>query len=461
MERGMKRIAFLGLILSLAGCGDGGGTDAGMTDAGPFDAGGEVDAGGNNEDDAGMTTGDGNNTFASADAIEVDAEDPTAGVIATDGDLDFYTFEGTADQWISINTDANPDDDPEMIDTVITLYDGDMNQIAENDDAVPRASTDSEIVIRLPETGTYYIEVQEFSTWAGEPDESGSDFTYDLTVGTLTAGGALNVDGEAGDTVAEAQDLTFQTAGMGQIAFVLGDFNDATDVDVYAITIGAGEQRNLSVNLMPVGEDGYGSTVTPERMWVTDMAGTVVIGQLSPAGEFFSLEPSLPEGDYNLFIEHGGTAGANDFYVLKTFLTGDNPLEDPLTDVTNGVQATADDLTFAATAAGRSGFILADLNDGDTDHFNTVMTNAGEEISVVCGSQTLGSGVTGLSVAVLNPDGSVLAMDSETATHAPLIEDRATTAGTIYTIRLTKTGQSPTVTGDWVRCGVHLAVPAP
>lgn len=461
----MNRIS-VGLFLCLAAaCDGGGGNDAGMID---IDSGNDPDSG-REEDggrrDAGMS-GDGNDSFASADPIEVNAMDPTMGVIATDGDEDFYMFEGTAGQWVAIVTEANPDDDPALIDTVITLYDSDMNQIAENDDSVPRVNTDSEIITLLPSTGTYYVMVQEFSTWAGDPPESDPTFTYGLSVFVLDdAAMAVNVDTETGDVVANALPLTFATAGTGQFAYILGELDRTADVDVFSFNIPAGENRNFSVNLMPPGTDGYGSTVTPRRMWITDMAGTTIIARIQPSADVTAVEPSLPPGDYNLFVEHAGAAlGANDFYVLKAFRTGDNPPE--TAELTNDLAATPEDLMFMDNPAigGRSGFILADLGGAsptfDTDHFRTPMAVAGEQLTITCGSLTSGSGVQGLEVTLLQMDGTTeVASDTETATAAPLIQDQALTAGQQYIIRLTKTGQDPEVTGDWVRCGVHIAVP--
>src|SRR5687767_3829216 len=108
--------------------------DAGMPDAGRI----SVDSG--PRPDAGPPPGDGNDTPATADEIMIGAKSPTAGVLNPPGDDDWYTFEGMADQWVQILTTANMDDDPEMVDTVLTLYDSTMTQIAENDDRVPRVN---------------------------------------------------------------------------------------------------------------------------------------------------------------------------------------------------------------------------------------------------------------------------------------------------------------------------------
>lgn len=415
-----------------------------MPDAGPPDSG---------------PTGDGNDSFATATDIAIDATE--SGVINPPGDLDYYTFEGTEGQWIAIETQANPDDDPDMVDTVVTLFDSTMTQIAENDDSIPRVSTDTQIITRLPATGTYYILVQEFSTWAGEPDEAMPTFRYDVSITALSTGMPtfLTVDAEAGDDAASAQALTPAASGF---AMAVGSLRDAADVDVFSFTIPAGEPRGVTVQLLPGGPDGMGSTATPSTIWVTDEAGTTIIARIDST-QLDEISPSLSEGNYLLFVEHGGTAGANDFYVLKSFRgTGDNPPE--ANEVTNNAIATPDPVAFAPNpdiADLRSGFVLAHLGDGDVDHFAITVMGT-EQVTISCGSLTLGSGVQGLEVVLLDalPGTMMRAMDTETATEGALIENATVPAGD-YVVRLTKTGQDAEVTGDWVRCGFHLQPPAP
>ena len=441
------------LVLGIAtGCGedpivtpDGGpGGDSGPTgDSGPRPDGGP--------------TGDGNDSFATAETLTPGTT--SMGAIATPGDVDYYTFTGTAGQWVAINTTANAEDDPAMIDTVITLYDSTMTQIAENDDAQPRASTDSELITRLPSAGTYYVKVQEWSTWAGEPDEGMASFRYELDITALAAGGAINVDAEGGDDLASAQDLNFGAVTGGQIGFVVGTSNDATDVDVYAFTVSAAMPL-AQFTIMPAGADGYGSTGQPAELRITNAAGDDVIAQISTT-TLTDIEPSLPAGDYLLWVDSPASTGANAFYVLKGFLSGDNPAE--MSDPTNNLPATPEGIEFNAGAApdSRVGFILARLGTADVDHFS-IATTAGEVVNVFCGSLTSGSGVVGLTATVLDSTGTTtIGMATETATAPLAIEELAVPAAGTYIVRLTKASQSPTVSGDWVRCGIALAPPAP
>jgi hypothetical protein len=415
------------------------GLDSGMRrDAGPTD---------DSFDGAREVTTDG---MAVMDAIEVA------------NDRDFWRFEGTAGDWVAINTTANADDDPMMVDTVITLYDSTRTQIAENDDRIPRGDTDSEIVIRLPSTGTYYIEVQEFSTWMPEdppaPEGMGS-FQYELAVATLTDGGALNIDGEAGDDAASAQALRFGGTG-NNLAFVLGAMSDATDVDVYSFSV-ATMQQLLSVDIMPAGPDGYGSTRPAGRIWVTDMAGATIAGRVEPRGMMQDdLSPTLVPGSYLLWVDAGGgTAGANDHYVLKALLGEENPREAETMPGANDMTATAEALTVTDNMGVLRGYILATLGASDVDIFSFDVP-AGRQVNVFCGAQSSGSGVRGLSLQLLGPDGtSSLGMDTETATEgAAITEVMPAAAGTHY-LRISASSQDPEVTASFVRCGVALVTP--
>ncbi len=467
----MKNLAILASIVLAIGCdnGGGGGTDAGMGDGGGTggDAGMGTDGGGTTPDSG--PTSDGNDTFATASTIMVDATSATMGSIDPAGDLDYYSFTGTAGQWIEVvvGTDSTSMTEP---DTVVTIYDSSMNQIAENDDALPRGTgagaTDSEVITMLPADGTYYVLVQSFSTWHGDTPVGGTGYDYQVAVASLTSDGMLvNVDSEGGNDAASAQALTEKAITGGGASFILGTFADASDVDVYSFTITGTTTPNFSVNLMPGGTTGDGAAANPASMWITNADGTEIIARLTPSdfdplssGQNVDLDPSLDAGDYLLFVQ--AAAGA-DFYVLKSFRGGDNPPE--TMDATNGTAATAETISIDSTSM--SGFVLAHLPTtagvNDTDFFKFDV-GAGLNVSVVCGSASSGSGVEGLSVTLFDSmtPPTQIAMESETATQSAYIQDQAVSGAGTYVIQISKTGQSADVTGDWVRCGVHLAAPA-
>lgn len=410
--------------------------------------------------DLGPGSGDGNDSFADADPVELGTAVEGAAIDPA-GDQDFYSFTGEAGQWVIISTEANPDDDPDMVDTVLTLYDESMTQIAENDDSVPRFNTDSEIITRLPTAGTYYVLVQEFSDWADETPEGMESFTYDLLVAELDPDAiGVTVDAEGGDDVASSQNIGLSTSASGDFGLMVGDLRDGSDVDVYSFSVTA-SKPNAQFTILPAGTEGNGSTTLPDAVWVTDMAGAVIIGRIDPS-ELDELSPGLPEGQYKLWIANAGTPGANDFYVLKVFrLTSDNPPE--AEEVTNGVAATAEALTLADDDGDgiSTGFILAELPAADVDYFSFPV-EAGDVVSAFCGSRTAGSGVVGLTATITDATGvTEYGTDSETATTAIAIEEADVGGGAgTFLLRLEKDSQDSEVEGDWVRCGVAVGPPA-
>jgi hypothetical protein len=459
-------VSFFVLVLAsaVAGCGDdNGGTavDAGPSDSGPavLDAGPRPDAPART--DAGG--GDGNESCDEAVAVALNAMDGEPGVINPAGDHDFFSFAGTAGSWVVISTDANPDDELDRVDTVLRLYDSSMTMVAENDDGVPRVNTDSEIIIRLPADDTYCVEVLEFTEWADTPPYEGQpDYTYTVAVTELDpASPVLVEDPETGDDAASATPLEFDT---GQVAFTIGTFRDETDVDVFSFTVAAG-MNNVQTNIMPAGPTGYGSTTSAGNLWVTDAAGTTIIARIdNTTTDWNEIGPNLLPGDYLLWVEHpGGTAGANDFYVLKTFRAMDNPPIE-LDDTGNDTLAGAEVLPMTADGDLVTGFLLTHLGSPtDVDYFSFDVADGdigtGEVAGVVCGSMSSGSGVMGLSVEVRNAADMVLSSATESVPDAALIEDARLPApsGTFY-VRIAKTGQDAEVTGDWVRCAVRLGL---
>ena len=436
----------LGALLLGVGCGEDGRTpvmDGSTLDGGAMDA-TAMDA----TPDVPVTVGDGNDSFAEAEALV--AGTAAMGAIQEPDDRDYFSFTGTAGDWILLATAANPDDSLDMLDTVITLYDSSMTRVAENDDRQPRVNTDSELVTRLPADGTYYVEVQEFSAWAGEPAEGLPSFTYELTMAQLSellAG--ITMDPEGGDDLASAAPLRMSSG----FSVVLGDLRDAADIDVYSLSIPVGMRLGFGVWAHQGGDTGNGATSEPMRVWVTSADGATVIAEVAPAA-LRELQPSLGEGDYLLWVEHGGTAGANDFYVLSTNTFGDNPPE--TMDATNFDAAGAEPISIDATS--RRGFVLATLPDGDTDVFR-IDALAGESLGVYCSSRSSGSGVIDLQARVTSADGlTELRTGVEVPTTGLSLADIPLSGPASYLIWFTKGSQDPAVAGDWVRCGFALSV---
>jgi cysteine-rich repeat protein len=425
-------------------CGDGR-IDLGEDcDDGNLDNGDGCDSQCNNE-----VQPDDDNSFETANAITESAE----GVIGLPADEDFYKFTGSAAIWTYIATNANPDDDHTKIDTVISLYDANQNLIAENDDAYPRRNTDSQLIIKLPADGEYYIKVQEFSSWySGDMEDEGSeDYSYTLSVGDLSPEQENIVeDAEGGNDTDSAQALAFVDR---TVTVALGQFQAANDQDVFSFSITNADQNHFSAQLMPFGNKGYGSTAEDTVLRVTDANGATVAriahtetrDQVSPG--------SLAVGDYHLWVERpaGATSGANDFYVIKYGISGDNPAE--TAEAANNEMAGAEALEAQSNEGGASYFVLATLAADDVDYYSFDLA-AGNGITVACGSASSGSGVVGLRAEIRDSEDSVVRGADEADGDLRMRDITGLAAGTYY-LRLSATGQMDDVIGNWARCGVH------
>lgn len=443
------------LVVSCAlvvGCGGGGGgsdTGPGTGDAGGGnDAGGGTDGGG----DTG-STGDGNDSFADADALTVDGAAVT-GAIGSAGDEDYFSFSGTSGEWLHVETVANPTGDPAGLDTVVTLYDASMTQIAENDDAIPAAGRDSVLVTLLPSTGTYYLRVQDHG------GRGMASFDYDLYVQSIVSGtaGAV-IDAEGGDDAASAQAVV-EAGGAGTstgVALVVGELDHASDVDVYSIEIraDAATPASLGIFFQPTGTSGDGAAAAPASLRLEDPSVGIVVGKVSP-GEVLELAPALEVAHtYLLFVERGSTT--SDFYAIQILRGVDAPLE--MAEATNGLSVTAEPLTFDdPVGTTRTARIRADLPMGDTDYFRVTRVPGETHVSVDCASESTGSGVAALEVRVFTSDGlTQLAMATEASPGGLHVPSTMLGTGDDYLLKLTSSSYDPSVQGTWVRCSVTFA----
>src|SRR5262249_48630036 len=158
----------------------------------------------------------------------------------------------------------------------------------------------------------------------------------------------------------------------------------------FAITVAEGEAKLIDAKVDPSGPSGNGSTSVPGSIWVTNADGTV-LGKIDVAGGQMSLTPPVPAGKYLLRGAHAsGEVGANDFYVVRTFVAPDNPPETE--DDTNGTVGTAEPLAVESKGGVSQAFVLIRVGDGDVDYFRFDGT-AGQTVTADCVSRDDGSGV--------------------------------------------------------------------
>jgi hypothetical protein len=117
------------------------------------------------------------------EAVHIDLSDTQLNAFDDDlnvpGDRDFRSFEATEGQDYFIYVQGGGDaGEP---DTVVRVYDPSKTMIGENDDTPYRLyGTDSGYYFRALETGTYYVEVLEWSDWYGDSPGGGAGWDYTL-----------------------------------------------------------------------------------------------------------------------------------------------------------------------------------------------------------------------------------------------------------------------------------------
>ena len=420
----------------------------------------------------------GNHTFETATKVTVGSA-AVAGTISKPGNVDYYKFDAVAGDWLRVHTEAEFLSPASDCDTVIILYDASRTQIAVDDEALPKVNNDSEIIMRVPATGTYYVTVQDISTYnTALVPRGGATYKYELTIARMNlATAGVVVDTEPNDTVAQAQPIVYFPPSASspdyRMAYVIGVFESQADEAAFVLSVPSSDAgllvRNATIDIMPAGSDStdgnaYGSTTRLGEVSLTDATGATVIARIdnSLANGPSRLGPPLGPGDYLLRIKHPTTAlGTNDFFVMKVQLRTENPIEAEGSGVTgvNDTLATAEALAPVDVSGGRVGyFILAHLAPADVDYFSFPVA-ANDKISVSCSAARAGSGLTGLQVSVRDSSDAVIAAGSATDTAGQELRITNTTPNPVgtYYLRLEASGQAAGITSDFARCGTYPA----
>jgi len=368
-------------------------------------------------------------------------------VINPASDKDFFLINLTEGEWYQIFTDANPDDNTDMVDTVVRVYDSGGTMVASVDDAFPRLTTDSELFYRAPATGEYCIEVLEFSDWYGNSPEGQATFSYDLRVLPLDFGlyEQVNLDSEDGGTAmsndsdaAAESGLSVFTTTSGQVfTQMAGMLDPGTDVDWWEFTTPAAT-IGFSMDLTPAGPggnqvSGFGSTEGPGLVGLYDTTGQLLAevdnAQQANGLDGMSSVPLSASTTYRVKVDRQtATLGTNDFYFLKVFTqdtlnpqeggNGQTPSDNGTNDTKGGAETGQSQLNDDGSY---STFIGGTIPEGDVDWwtFDTAgMPAAGQNLVVACSSWAAGSGVRGFTVSYTDDGGQ--------STHADGIETQAT-----------------------------------
>ncbi len=482
----------LGALVVGVGCGDstneGGSGGGGSAPTGGGGNGGEGTGGipviGGNNAGGGGATGDGNDSIADADPLDVDADTGLQSIVSDldtpDVDVDYWSFTGHAGP-IEMLADAKPDGDPfaeGYLDLVVTLYDADGNQIAQNDDPFPQYTQDSLFYTILPADGTYYLKVEEFCEFDGNCAGAADYFAnitetgYALNIIELdaTQNSYVEETAEPNDSETNATPMEYEataTSGEYYLSIDWGNLSSG-DTDGIKFTVPAdlaidpGARANARFVLMPPGTAGNGSSVNPGVATVTDLTTDTIVAQLDMSTETNDVTtrdylqfPVTPGNTYLFTVDEGSAIdGGAPFYFITHAAYGGDPVE--AEELTNDLPATPEDLTQAAGT--QAYFIQGDLGAGDVDYFKVAVLD--DVMSVFCDSARQGSGATGFKVSLFQADGITPLGANSTITEGPNQGDNANITGfdpagqTDVVIKVEKTGQSATIPTNYYRCSI-------
>jgi hypothetical protein len=443
-------------------------------------------------------TGDGNENFDQAEEITLfdgQVDELTVGELdPIETDNDFFKFEGTAGDAVLISTVAKTDPNSPgpfadgYPDLVITLFDSNQQQIAQNDDPIPRNTQDSTLYTVLPSTGTYYIRVEEFCQVLGlsspNCDQAYFDSITERLYGLFAAKLDPASDGNVGEPATD-NDMPYEVApsefvenndGTGFFAISFqGTFKAAADEDVYTFTLPTtfptAQGRDTSnFELFPTGVDGNGSTVPTGLVWITDSADNVIAQvdgtKLDPIDGYPISAPLTLGETYQLHVQSSGTPGANPFYYVLHYQSGSNDVE--MDDMGNNVITTPESVAAVETAGGfPAGFFAGNLlvAAGDEDHFLIeAAPNAGDFLYVTCSAQRAGSGLRQFKATAYNAD-TGMAIAGATATETDTAQlsfgDQGVALGgaTSVIVKVEAGMQDPVVLGNYYQCGVVFLPP--
>lgn len=176
-----------------------------------------------------------NNTYSTSQAITT-LPSKVKGRIFPNADVDFYSFTATAgDKFFA--TCMTSGSGSGSFDGVLTLYASDGTTIIEtdNDDGSFATTSPSIAGTTLTTTGTYYVKVNHFSATS----QMRPYYLY------------MNVVSGSSTAEIEPNDTNPTATPMPSNLFVNGSLSATTDIDVYSVTLNAGESIYVSLDLDP------------------------------------------------------------------------------------------------------------------------------------------------------------------------------------------------------------------
>jgi hypothetical protein len=432
-----------------------------------------------------------NHDFATATPIEING-DPTNSALVDTKTKDFFKFTGKAGEKILIGVFAQALEggsngfDTSIADVVVTLFDANKNQIAQDDDLWPTESVDAQLFTMLPADGDYYLTVEDcHSAFDRCGQDNVSTFDYAVLIADLDKLLFPNVieNTEPNETDVTSKVVPYKLpmgSKTGNYGFYIinGAFADNKDIDAFSLTIPA--DTRVAVNqrphanfwLQPMSQNGDGSTANA-KVWLVDaadMAKPVIA--LADQTNYSPSETSLPLGlsvpvelghQYYVFVQHadGASNPATDFYFMTHFVGSYDAETLEKSPDANDTIATAEPATMTMGFTPGQYFFDGNISVAgtDVDHYIMDVTQGAKTMFLLCNAQRSGSGLRGAKFSLLKADGTPLGANSSMTevanADATLIKDNAVLipAGeTKVILKVEAASQDPAVTGTYYHC---------
>lgn len=437
-----------------------------------------------------------NHDFATATEITINA-DPTESVLVDTATKDFFKFTGKAGEKVLIGVFAQALDrtgsgfDGTLADPVVTLFDANKNQIAQNDDDWPNESLDPRLFTRLPADGDYYVTVEDchaaFQDFCG-PDTV-STFDYALLIVDLDKLVFPDVveatEPNETDTAAKVVPYKVPMGGKpGSYSFYIinGTFADTKDIDAFSLTVpadtkvAANQRLHANFWLQPTSKDGDGSTSNAKVSIVDAADVTKPVIALADQTNYSPSVTSLPLGlsvpvepghQYYVFVQHAGSTSTplTDFYFMTHFVGSYQPETLEKSPDANDTIATAEPVTTISGFTPGQYFFDGNISVAgtDVDHYSMSVTPDAKKALLLCDAQRVGSGLRGATFSLLKADGSPLGANSSVTevanADAALLGDKAVPippGETKVILKVEAASQDPAVTGTYYHCHVRI-----
>jgi hypothetical protein len=343
--------------------------------------------------------GDRDNGFDVATAIF--QETPVESEIVPEGDVDYFAYASAGDEWIRIET--SPDEAESGLETVVAVHTAGGAVYAYMDDYPTGDVTnyDSVLYAYLPTAGTWYITVQDASSFFEDADLPTLTGSYSIQVRPFTR---FTAESDAADdpsaTVTLENDTTIYAAGV--------HLEVDGDSDFLSITV---PWERGPIEIWGHEETPGSDAVAEVKIW--DESGTLLADKLDlgPAGTAYYFDTLA--STYTIEAADGEGQGGDDHWYVLYFRTreaeyyglawDDEPNE--TTELAQELETTEleNDNGDPYERATVTGFMDV---DGDEDWFS-VEAFEDAYVSVWCSTDQFGSQLDA-AIDVYGPDGELL-----------------------------------------------------